>query len=90
MGARRLALPPAGLIALEDTPAGIASARQAGICLVIGVTTGHPSQHLRAAGADHTVPDLTELADAVAHARVAHRRAAQPRVAHRRTEEPSA
>lgn len=65
-GAQLLGLDPAGLAAVEDTPAGIVSARQAGVGLVIGVTTGHPSEHLRAAGADQTVPDLTELADAVA------------------------
>ena len=68
-GAQLLQLDPAGLVAVEDTPAGIASARQAGIGLVVGVTTGRPSEHLRAAGADDTLPDLTELADAVLHRR---------------------
>lgn len=66
LGARLLGLDPAGLVAVEDTPAGIASARQAGVGLVVGVTTGHPSEQLRAAGADQTVPDLVDLADAVA------------------------
>ena len=64
-GAELLGLDPAGLVAVEDTPAGIASAVAAGVGLVVGVTTGHPAQTLVRAGARTTVADLTSLADAV-------------------------
>ena len=68
-GAALLGLNPAGLVALEDAPAGISSARAAGIGLVIGVTTGYPSSHLLQAGAGDTVADLDSLADAIARRR---------------------
>lgn len=64
-GVQLLGLDPAGLVALEDTPAGIASAVGAGVGLVVGVTTGHPAAALLEAGAGVTVPDLTSVADAV-------------------------
>jgi HAD superfamily hydrolase (TIGR01509 family) len=64
-GAEALGLSPAGLVAVEDTPAGVASARAAGIGLVIGVTTTRSAADLRAAGADATAADLTALALAV-------------------------
>ena len=64
-GAELLGLAPGNLVAAEDSPAGITSARAAGIGHVIGVTTTHPSAVLRAAGAHHTTPDLCALADAV-------------------------
>ena len=69
LGARLLGLDPSALVAVEDTPAGIVSARQAGVGLVVGVTTGRPPEQLRAAGADRTVPDLTGLAVAVSRTR---------------------
>ncbi|MBB2922755.1 HAD family phosphatase [Cellulomonas cellasea] len=64
-GAQALGLAPAGLVALEDSPAGIASARAAGVGLVLGVRTTQPDDVLRAAGADVTSADLTALAAAV-------------------------
>lgn len=64
-GAELLGLPPGGLVALEDAPAGIASARAAGVGHVVGVTTSHPAHVLVTAGAGETAADLTMLADAV-------------------------
>lgn len=65
-GAERLGLPVSGLVAVEDAPAGIASARAAKIGLVVGVSTSQTARELLAAGADAVVDDLTLLADAVA------------------------
>jgi HAD superfamily hydrolase (TIGR01509 family) len=64
-GAQALGLDPAGLVAVEDTPAGISSARAAGVGHVIGVTTTRSAADLRAAGAHATATDLTMLARAV-------------------------
>ncbi|WP_158274510.1 HAD-IA family hydrolase [Cellulomonas sp. WB94] len=64
-GAELLGLPPGGLVALEDAPAGIASARAAGVGLVVGVTTSNPAHVLVTAGAHGTAVDLTVLADVV-------------------------
>ncbi|MGW6129205.1 HAD family hydrolase [Cellulomonas sp. NPDC055163] len=61
-GAQALGLAPAALVALEDSPAGIASARDAGVGLVLGVRTSQPDDVLLAAGADATCGDLTALA----------------------------
>ncbi|CAN5199427.1 HAD family hydrolase [soil metagenome] len=61
-GAELLGLPPGGLVALEDAPAGIASARAAGVGHVVGVTTTHPADVLVAAGAGETAVDLTAIA----------------------------
>ena len=65
-GAQRLGLDPADLVAAEDTPAGIASARGAGIGWVVGMATSQPADRLLTAGAHATMPDLTALAGAVA------------------------
>lgn len=64
-GAELLGMDPRTLVALEDAPAGITSARAAGVGLVVGVTTGHPVHVLVIAGAHETATDLTSLADAV-------------------------
>jgi sugar-phosphatase len=64
-GADLLGLRPADLVAAEDAPAGIASARGAGIGQVIGMTTSQPADVLLAAGAHTTAPDLVALAGAV-------------------------
>jgi sugar-phosphatase len=64
-GADLLGLRPADLVAAEDAPAGIASARGAGIGAVIGLTTTNTAPVLLAAGAHATAPDLVELAGAV-------------------------
>lgn len=57
-GAALLALPPADCLVFEDTPAGIASARAAGM-LVIAVGNTYPAQELRAA--DAHVASLAEV-----------------------------
>jgi len=64
-GAELLGLEPRALVALEDAPAGIASARAAGVGHVVGVTTGHPAHVLVTAGAAETATDLVALAEAV-------------------------
>ena len=64
-GAALLGLHPGDLVAAEDAPAGIASARRAGIGQVIGMTTSQPAAVLLAAGAHTTAPDLVALAGAV-------------------------
>lgn len=64
-GAAMLGRPSGGLVAMEDTPAGVASARAAGVGLVLGVTTTRAPELLLAAGADACVPDLTPLAEAL-------------------------
>lgn len=64
-GADLLGLRPGDLVAAEDAPDGIASARGAGISYVIGMTTSHPALVLLAAGADVTATDLVALAGVV-------------------------
>jgi beta-phosphoglucomutase len=49
---------PGSCLAIEDTPAGILSAKGAGLC-VIGVTNSFPVEQLK--GADHIVASLEEL-----------------------------
>jgi len=66
LGAGLLGLHARDLVAVEDSPAGIASATGAGVGHVVGVTTTHPASVLRAAGAASTAPDLTLLSEAVA------------------------
>ncbi|HEY3437208.1 MAG TPA: HAD family phosphatase [Actinotalea sp.] len=62
-GVERLGLAPEGLVAVEDSPAGVASALAAGVGFVVGVTTGHSADAL---GRAHLlVPDLMLLARAV-------------------------
>jgi mannitol-1-/sugar-/sorbitol-6-phosphatase len=64
-GADLLGLQPRDLVAAEDAPAGIVSARAAGIGYVIGMTTSHRADLLLAAGANVTAPDLVALAGMV-------------------------
>lgn len=54
LGAERLGVEPAACLVLEDSAAGIAAARAAGVGFVVGVG---PDAHER--GADVVVPDLT-------------------------------
>jgi mannitol-1-/sugar-/sorbitol-6-phosphatase len=65
LGADLLGLRPADLVAAEDAPAGVTSARAAGIGHVIGITTSLSAQVLRDAGAHSSAPDLVALARAV-------------------------
>ncbi|MCL3860334.1 HAD family phosphatase [Actinotalea sp. K2] len=62
-GIAALDLPAGGLVAVEDTPAGVTSARVAGVGTVLGITTSHPREALR--GADDVVADLAVLARAL-------------------------
>ncbi|TNC17663.1 HAD family phosphatase [Georgenia sp. 311] len=62
LGAERLGVDPADCLAAEDSVAGIASARGAGVGFVVGVTTSLGHDVLAQAGADAVVPDLTLLA----------------------------
>ena len=64
-GAELLGLRPRDVVVAEDAPAGVVSARAAGIGHVIGVTTTSPAAALIAAGSDETAPDLVALATAV-------------------------
>ncbi len=61
LGAERLGVAPADCLAAEDSLAGLASARGAGVGLVVGVTTSLGTDALAQAGADAVVPDLTAL-----------------------------
>ena len=58
--ARRLGHPPARCVVLEDSPAGLASARRAG-CFAVAITSSHPADHL--AEADRTFPATAEAID---------------------------
>lgn len=60
--ARRLAVPPARAIVVEDAEAGVAAGRNGGFALVVGVDrTGHAAD-LVAHGADLVVDDLRDVA----------------------------
>jgi alpha,alpha-trehalose phosphorylase len=59
--ARRLAVPPARAIVVEDALAGIAAGRAGGFGLVIGVARRAARAQLRSAGADVVVADLAEM-----------------------------
>ena len=62
-GAGLLGAPPRACVAVEDAPAGIESARAAGM-RVIGITTTHAASALD--GADIVIADLTEFETALA------------------------
>jgi mannitol-1-/sugar-/sorbitol-6-phosphatase len=62
-GARLLGVPPETCVAFEDAPAGIRSARTAGMP-VVGITTTHPADALE--GANTVIADLTEFDAALA------------------------
>lgn len=62
-GAQTLGLGAGRLVALEDAPAGVRSARAAGVGLVVGVTTSLGPAPLLGAGAHACAPDLRLLAE---------------------------
>lgn len=62
----RLGADPARALAAEDSVAGVASARAAGIGHVVGVTTSHTAAELVAAGAHATYSDLRPVATMLA------------------------
>lgn len=59
----RLGVPPAATWAVEDSPAGVRSALDAGVGVVHGVATTHDPDVLRAAGAHAVHADPTPLAE---------------------------
>ena len=56
-----LAVPPAECLVFEDSVVGVRAARSAGM-RVIGVTTAHTEEELRAAGAARAIADFERLA----------------------------
>lgn len=60
--ARRLAVPPARCVVVEDARAGVEAARRGGFGLVIGVDRGDQAEALRRDGADVVVSSLAEVA----------------------------
>jgi sugar-phosphatase len=58
LAAERLGVAPAACVAFEDAPAGIASAKAAGMT-VIGVTVNFPAEKL--GQADYVIPDLSHV-----------------------------
>ena len=59
--ARRLEVPPARAVVVEDALAGVAAGRAGGFGLVIGVARSAAPADLRCAGADLVVGDLEEI-----------------------------
>ncbi|MGF1539862.1 MAG: HAD family hydrolase [Pleurocapsa sp.] len=57
LGLSRLGVDSQGVIAFEDSPSGIRSARGAGI-YTIGITSSHPAEYLMVAGANMAIPDF--------------------------------
>ncbi|HYE05157.1 MAG TPA: HAD family phosphatase [Planctomycetota bacterium] len=80
LACRRLDVPPAACVAIEDSLSGVAAARAAG-CVTIGFAGLIPAEQLMAAGAMATVIDLAQLlpdgtADASSRRQAAQRAAA--------------
>jgi alpha,alpha-trehalose phosphorylase len=59
--ARRLGVPPARAVVVEEALAGVAAGRAGGFGLVVGVARNVAPAHLRSAGADLVVSDLEEI-----------------------------
>ena len=59
VAARMAGVPPSRSAVFEDAPVGIQAAKAAGM-YAVGVTTTHPAESLRAAGADDVVARLEE------------------------------
>ena len=59
-----LGLIPRECLVIEDSINGVCSGRAAG-CRVIGLTTSFPSEALKRAGCDFTVPSFQDLAFAL-------------------------
>lgn len=62
--ARKLGIPPAGCVVVEDALNGIKSAKSAGM-LCIGVRTSFSADELEGAGADYVCGDITAVMDIV-------------------------
>ncbi|HEY0948564.1 HAD family phosphatase [Nocardioides sp.] len=63
LACRRLGVPAADAVAVEDSPAGVRAAVAAGVDTVVGVTTTWDAAALAAAGANRAVGDLRVLAE---------------------------
>lgn len=59
LACRRLGIAPAHCAAVENAPSGVRALVAAGVGTIIGITTTSDAAELRAAGAHHTVADLT-------------------------------
>ena len=64
LAARRLDLPPAACLVIEDAPNGIAAAKAAG-CRCLGLTSSFAEATLRQAGADDVTSDLAHVPEHV-------------------------
>jgi beta-phosphoglucomutase len=60
LAAQRLDLPPENCLVVEDAPNGLQAAHAAG-CWRLGLTTSFSIEQLRAAGAQWTAPDLSQV-----------------------------
>ena len=60
LAAERLAVAPGNCVVVEDAPVGVAAGRAAGMA-VVGVTSGHSDEELRAAGAALTIASVGQL-----------------------------
>lgn len=65
LACRRLGVDPSDCVAVEDSPAGIAAARAAGVSDVYGLATTHDAPELLRAGAVEVYDDLADLASRV-------------------------
>ena len=61
LACERLGVEPATTWAVEDSPAGVRAALDAGVGTVVGVSTTHAADELVEAGAHEVLPDLTGL-----------------------------
>lgn len=67
LGLARLGVGPRGCVAVEDSLAGVESARAAGLA-VIGVAHTYPAERLSEAGATRVIARLSELSAGALHA----------------------
>jgi beta-phosphoglucomutase-like phosphatase (HAD superfamily) len=58
---RRLGVEPAEVVVVEDSPAGIAAGKAAGVSRIVGLTTTQTAEVLLQAGATEIVNDFTNL-----------------------------
>ena len=61
LAAKRLSVPPAHCLVIEDSPSGVRAGKAAG-CTVIGFAGVISGDHLRAAGADRVISHLDQAA----------------------------
>ena len=62
VAARKLRVPPAKCVVMEDAVAGVEAAKAGGMkCIAVSFVGHHPEEKLRAAGADLVVPTLERV-----------------------------